>query len=111
MEEIASLQEKFHSMNDRLTEMEDKIDSIDAKLTQVVDAILGNPLTKQGGFIAEITHLKGEITYLKDTISILQGKQQKTETFKNRVIWTIGIIISLAFIVKYVVDIYNGLKN
>lgn len=106
MDDYTGLQEKFNSMENRLTEMEDKIDSIDKKLTQVVDAILGNPLTKQGGFIEEIEHLKGEITYLKGTIVTLQAKAQKQENFRNRVIWTISIITAVALIAKYIVDVY-----
>ena len=38
-----SLTLDLQNMDARLTEMEEKIDSINTKLTQVVDAILGNP--------------------------------------------------------------------
>jgi prefoldin subunit 5 len=106
MEELKSLQENLDSMEQRLTEMEDKIDSIDEKLTQVVDAILGNPLTKQGGFIAEITNLKDQISYLKGQIEKLEIKQGKYDLFKNRIIWTIGIIVSIGAIAKYIFDVY-----
>ena len=53
--------EELAQMDLRLTEMEEKINSIDTKLTQVVDAILGNPLTKTGGFIHDIEILKQKI--------------------------------------------------
>ena len=37
---------ELKSMDQRLYDLEEKMSSIDGKLTQVVDAILGNPLTK-----------------------------------------------------------------
>lgn len=106
MEDVTTLKQELQSMEDRLTEMEDKIDSIDGKLTQVVDAILGNPLTKQGGFIEEIEHLKKEITDLKTTIEALQEKQRKNEKFKDRVIWTLIVLGSVAGAIKLVSTIY-----
>jgi hydrogenase maturation factor len=39
------------SMDQRLEDLEGKITSIDTKLSQVVDAILGNPLTNDGGVV------------------------------------------------------------
>ena len=39
--------------------------SIDTKLTQVVDAILGNALTKTGGFVADLSELKTKIKDLE----------------------------------------------
>lgn len=111
MDQVIVLQQKFNLMENRLMEMEEKINSIDGKLTQVVDAILGNPLTKQGGFIEEIANLKDEIKYLKGTIFVLQEKQQKHDVFRNRIIWTIGIIISVGVLAKYIVDVYFTVKK
>lgn len=90
-------------VNDRLLELEEKMTSIDTKLTQVVDAILGNPLTKTGGFVADINELKERI---KD----LETKIQKQEEFKKRFTWTIGIIVAVAAIVQYLANIYNKTK-
>lgn len=94
---------EFTNMDQRLVEMEEKIDSIDKKLNQVVDAILGNPLTKVGGFINEIDVLKSKIESLEKEI-------QKYKDFKNRVVWTVGIIIAISAIVQYIVSFYNNLK-
>ena len=79
------------SQSQREREMEEKIDKIDTKLTQVVDAILGNPLTKQGGFMHEMDILK-----LK--IEELENKQRSYENFKNKISWTVGLIIAAAFV-------------
>lgn len=52
------VKQELKNMDHRLDEMEEKMTSIDTKLTQVVDAILGNSLTKTGGFVNDIDQLK-----------------------------------------------------
>lgn len=97
-------QQELHAMEQRLTDMEEKINSIDTKLTQVVDAILGNPLTKAGGFINEV----GE---MKDKISELEKAVEAHSEFRKRMSWTVGIILGIALIVQYVINIYINLKK
>ena len=101
---LDSLTIDLQNMDARLTEMEEKIDAINTKLTQVVDAILGNPLTKQGGFIHDI-----EI--LKQKIEDLEKKQMKYESFKNRVTWTVGLVMGAAMLIQYIVSIYTSVKH
>lgn len=96
--------EELAQMDLRLTEMEEKINSIDTKLTQVVDAILGNPLTKTGGFIHDI-----EI--LKQKIADLEKKQQTHDDFKKRVMWTAAIIFGIFVVIQYVTSIYSNIKR
>jgi uncharacterized coiled-coil protein SlyX len=90
-------------INDRLFELEEKIASIDTKLTQVVDAILGNPLTKTGGFINDIQMLKVKIVELEE-------KLEKQEEFKKRFSWTVGLVAVIAIIVQYFTNLYSDLK-
>jgi uncharacterized coiled-coil protein SlyX len=90
-------------INDRLFELEEKIASIDTKLTQVVDAILGNPLTKTGGFINDIQTLKVKIVELEE-------KLEKQEEFKKRFSWTVGLVAVIAIIVQYFTNLYSDLK-
>lgn len=92
------------SMNTRLTVLEERMVSIDTKLTTVVDAILGNSLTKTGGFIDDIKTLKTKI-------AILEDKAEKGENFKRRIIWTIGIVVSVAIILEYFTRLYGHLKE
>lgn len=101
---IDSLSLDFQNMDVRLTEMEEKIDKIDTKLTQVVDAILGNPLTKQGGFMHEMDILKSKIEEL-------EKKQRGYENFKNKISWTVGLIIGAAFVLQYIVTVYSNIKK
>lgn len=91
-------------MEVRLSDMEDKIDSINTKLTQVVDAILGNPLTKTGGFIKDIENLKIKIEKLETS-------QKDQDEFKKKVSWTVGIMMALGIIVQYIVNIYTSVKK
>jgi hypothetical protein len=94
---------ELKAMDLRLTEMEEKIDAIDNKLTQVIDAILGNRLTKTGGFMHDI-----EI--LKDKIVTLEQKQQKDEEFRKKLVWTVSIVISVGVAIQYFLDLYSHVK-
>lgn len=91
-------------MDKRLIELEERMSSIDAKLTQVVDAILGNALTKSGGFI-------GEIETLKDKMKVIEKEIESQAEFKKKIVWTIGIIVSVAIILEYLSRLYNNLKT
>lgn len=90
-------------MDKRLTELEEKIDDINTKLTQVVDAILGNPLTKTGGFMKEITSIEEQIEALKKRLC-------KQEEFRKKVYWFGGLILTVILIVQYLTTIYKNLK-
>lgn len=90
-------------MEHRLTEMEEKIDAIDKKLNQVVEAILGNSLTKSGGFMHDID-------VLKEKMFLLEKKIEKQEEFRKRISWTIGIIAAAAMIIQYLVNLYTSVK-
>lgn len=98
-----SVKQELKSMDQRLYDMEEKISSIDTKLTQVVDAILGNPLTKTGGFV-------NDIDILQEKIKVLEQKVEKQEEFKKRLMWTVGLILAGAMIIKYIVDLYSHIK-
>jgi hypothetical protein len=99
----SQVERELKSMDQRLYDLEEKMTSIDSKLTQVVDAILGNALTKTGGFVADIAELKERI---KD----LESKLQKQEEFKKRFTWTVGIIIGLGVLLQYASTLYRNIK-
>jgi tetrahydromethanopterin S-methyltransferase subunit G len=94
------LNKELKSMDQRLYDLEEKMSSIDGKLTQVVDAILGNPLTKSGGFVEEIK-------FLKTKIEVLEGKVEKQEEFKKRIAWTVGIVIGALMVLDRAEKIYS----
>jgi uncharacterized protein Yka (UPF0111/DUF47 family) len=98
-----SVLEDIKNMDQRLTELEEKIDSINTKLTQVVDAILGNPLTKTGGFMTELSKIEEQIDSLKKRL-------YKQEEFKKKVYWFGGLILTVILIVQYLTTIYKNLK-
>ncbi len=101
--ETSNITAELSQMEIRLTEMEEKIDSIDKKLNQVVEAILGNSLTKRGGFV-------DDIEVLKEKIAILEKKQQRDEEFKKRFVWTISIIVAVGVIIQYFLELYSHVK-
>jgi hypothetical protein len=98
------VEKELKSMDQRLYDLEEKMTSIDSKLTQVVDAILGNALTKTGGFVTDITELKERI---KD----LETKIQKQEEFKKRFTWTVGIIVGIGVLLQYISTLYKNITS
>lgn len=98
------VKEELKSMDQRLYDMEEKIGSIDTKLTQVVDAILGNPLTKTGGFISNMETLESKIAKLEKQV-------EKHEDFKKKVYWAVAILGSLLLLGQYISTIYSNVKG
>jgi hypothetical protein len=79
------------------------MNSIDNKLTQVIEAIMGNPLTKAGGVV-------NSIDLLEKKIKGLEEKVEKQEEFKKRLTWTVGLILAAAMIIQYLLDLYSHIK-
>ena len=106
MENIFEEQVKseLKSMDQRLYDMEEKINSIDTKLTQVIDAILGNPLTKHGGFVKEVEELKSKIAFL-------EKKVEKHEDFKKKVYWAGAILGALVLGIMYLTQIFSNVSR
>jgi peptidoglycan hydrolase CwlO-like protein len=98
------VEKELKNMDQRLYDLEEKMTSIDSKLTQVVDAILGNPLTKTGGFVEEIKELKLKITTLEE-------KVKEQEEFKKKFIWGISLIVSIGAIIQYLVNLYSKITT
>ncbi len=98
------IKKELRNMELRLDDLEQKIDMINTKVTQVVDAILGNPLTKVGGLMQDIDTMKSKI-------SEIEKKQVEIDEFKKRVYWTVGIVIAAAIIVQYITNVYVNIKK
>lgn len=97
------VKQELKNMDHRLDEMEEKMTSIDAKLTQVVDAILGNSLTKSGGFVNDIDELK-------EKIELLEAQVKKQEEFKKKFTWTVGLVTAGALVIQYFINLYTKIK-
>ena len=103
MEEQA-IKTDLQNMDHRLTDLEEKLDKIDVKLTQVIEAIKGNPLTKVGGLV-------NDMEAMKSRISDIEKKQIENDEFKKRVYWTVGIIVAFALIFQYIANVYVNIKK
>ncbi len=103
-DQLFSVKAELKSMDQRLHDLEEKMTSIDTKLTQVVDAILGNPLTKAGGFI-------NDIEVLKKKIDVLEATVEKQEEFKKKVYWVGAVIVFIVLTISYVTSIYSNVTN
>ena len=93
------INDRLQDMSDRLSEFETKINSIDTKLTQVVDAILGNPLTKSGGFVEDIK-------ILKDRVKSLEDELDDHRDFRKKMSWTTGIVVGVLFVIYHLITLY-----
>jgi tetrahydromethanopterin S-methyltransferase subunit G len=94
---------ELKSMDHRLFDMEEKINSIDTKLTQVIDAILGNPLTKTGGFMSDLSSLK-------DRIDTLERKASVHDEFRKKFGWTITIVVAVGAVIQYLIKLYTDVS-
>jgi hypothetical protein len=105
------IEKELKSMDQRLHDLEEGMSSIDAKLTQVVDAILGNPLTKAGGFVKELEDVKSSIKLLEDKLYKQNEKIKEQEEFKKKIIWGITIILAIAGVAQYLINLYSSVKS
>lgn len=98
-----SLAIELSNMDARLTELEEKIDAMHTKLNQVVDALLGNPLTNSGGF-------KHDLETINQRIAYLEKKQREFDEFRKRFYWTVGIIVGAGLFFEFLASMYSKLK-
>ena len=112
MDDLTTVKEELNSMDLRLNEMEEKMDSIDTKLTQVVEAILGNPLTGEGGFVSKVKKIEDEkIKKLEVEIERLKTVQNVQDGFKNKVTWTFMILVGIAIFIKEIAEFVSNVKG
>jgi len=102
--EDSVFQNQFKNMDHRLSELEERMTSIDSKLTQVVDAILGNSLTKTGGFV-------NDVKILEEKVKDLEKQIKKQEEFRKQFMWTVSIIVALGALLQYVTSVYAKIKQ
>jgi hypothetical protein len=52
-----------------------------------------------------------DIEVMKQKIEVLEKSQLQHENFKNRIYWTIGIVVGVALILQYFVNVYSNIKR
>jgi hypothetical protein len=106
------VKDELKSMDQRLTDMEEKLTSMDTKLTQVVDAILGNALTKQGGFVKLLESFDQKIIHIEKTrIHVLDKKVAELEDFKKKVYWILAVLGFIVMAAEFVLRVYTTIKK
>ncbi len=90
-------QSRFEKMEERLNEMEVTLDVIDKKLSQVVDALVGNSLVKSDGLVSRIERFEREMQDLKD--------------FKKRIIYSVSAIVALGLLIQFFLKLYVDLNK
>lgn len=81
--------------NTRLSHLEKQLNSMDQKLSKVVDALVGNDLTKQGGVIAQIA-------ILEERIRVLEEDLEKEKEFRKKITYGIGAIVTIFTTITFI---------
>lgn len=81
--------------NKRLSHLEEQLKSMDKKLSTVVEALVGNDLTKQGGVIAHMA-------VLEERIKILEANLEKEKEFRKRIIYGLTAITALFTAITFI---------
>jgi len=59
--EISLMDQRLSTMENKLDDVESKLDSMDKKLNQVIEALIGNPLTKSNGLVEDVKSMKDKV--------------------------------------------------
>lgn len=100
---LSHVETRLSQVEHRLGEVENKLDALDTKLQQVIDALLGNPLTQSGG-------IKHDMDAIAERVKILEKKQRELDDFRKRFFWTITLIIGAAVLLEFIVNLYSKIK-
>jgi hypothetical protein len=84
-------------MEERLDELEVKIDLIDAKLSTVIDALVGNKILKSDGLVSRLEKFEKELQELKE--------------FKNKILYGVAAIVGLGIALDFFLKAYLNLKK
>jgi division protein CdvB (Snf7/Vps24/ESCRT-III family) len=95
--EIALMDSRLSTMENKLNDVESKLDALDSKMSQVIDALIGNKLTKSNGLADDIREI-GELA-------------DKHEEIIKRAKWLwIGIVsvsTIIGFLLKLVLEFFS----
>lgn len=95
--EITLMENRLTTMENKLNDVESKLDALDGKMSQVIDAIIGNKLTKSNG--------------LADDIREIGALADKHEEIIKRAKWLwIGIVsvsTMIGFLLKFILEFFS----
>ena len=74
------------------------------KLNQVVDAIVGNPLTKTGGFMQKLENLE-------QRVQDVERRQLDYDDFKKKVYWGIAGVIGVGIVIEFLTNVYANVAK
>lgn len=59
--EISLMDQRLSTMENKLDDVESKLDSMDKKLNQVIEALIGNPITRSNGLVEDVKDMKTKV--------------------------------------------------
>jgi hypothetical protein len=89
--EITLMEKRLTTMEDKLNDVESKLDALDGKMSQVIDAIIGNKLTKSNGLADDVREI-GELA-------------DKHEEIIKRAKWLWIGVVSVSTIIGFILKI------
>jgi hypothetical protein len=85
--EILLTKERLTTLETKIDDIESKLDLMDRKLTQVIDALIGNKLTQSNGLVADVKDI-GDLA-------------DKHELFLNKLKWMWIGVVSISTIIGF----------
>jgi glutamate/tyrosine decarboxylase-like PLP-dependent enzyme len=94
--EITLMENRLTTMENKLNDVESKLDALDGKMSQVIDAIIGNKLTKSNGLADDIREI-GELADKHEEI-----------LKKTKWLWigVVSVSTVIGFILKIVLEFF-----
>lgn len=93
--EISLMEQRLSIMENKLDDVESKLDIVDTKLNQVIEALIGNPLTKSNGLVED----------LKETKTKVEKHDQSLKKVKWFWLGVISVGSALALIIQFVIGL------
>lgn len=93
--EISLMEQRLSIMENKLDDVESKLDIVDTKLNQVIEALIGNPLTKSNGLVED----------LKETKIKVEQHDQSLKKVKWFWLGVISVGSALALIIQFVIGL------
>lgn len=94
-QETLTEQEKIDTTRVRISGIKDDVNLIKASMLEIHIALLGSPLTKDGGLVARIIENESRIDKLTIRVSEIENREDK-QNFYIAMIWGVGVAIILA---------------
>ena len=97
MDEKTITRPEVNELKENVGHIEHKIENLNENVKLVLQAITGNPLTRDGGMVKDMENLNGKVEDLdkrmEKKFDEVDARLESTELFQKRMSWTWTIIV------------------